>query len=223
MTNGANMNPQTVRFMGIDFAVRPHVIAPREETELLGISAIEILRDVQGERRAIDMCCGSGNLACSMALLADNVTVWASDLTDAAVALAHQNVTKLDLIQRVKIFQGDLFSSLSLAELGGTIDIVVCNPPYISTSRLEGDRSHLLESEPREAFDGGPYGLTIHQRVIRDAAPYLKPQGWIAFEFGEGQDRQLATLLRRSGVYRDPEFRYDASGIPRVMIAQKSG
>ncbi|MGO4574251.1 N5-glutamine methyltransferase family protein [Microvirga sp. 2TAF3] len=213
---------RATRFMGIEIEVSPDALVPREETELLGWSAVEILRQSPAERRAIDMCCGSGNLACATAIMVEDLTVWASDLTNGAVALARANVERLGLAGKVHVYQGDLFTPLDLKELGERVDLVICNPPYISTSRLEGDRSYLLQNEPREAFDGGPYGLSIHQRVIRDALPYLKPGGWIAFEFGEGQERQLAALLKRSGGYRDPEFRQDTQGIPRVMLAQKT-
>jgi release factor glutamine methyltransferase len=98
----------------------------------------------------------------------------------------------------------------------------MCNPPYISTSRLEGDRSYLLGAEPREAFDGGPYGLSIHQRVIRDALDFLRPGGAIAIEFGLGQERQLTSLFKRSKGYDAPAFVIDAQGVPRVVTAQKS-
>ncbi len=74
--------------------------------------------------------------------------------------------------------------------------MIVCNPPYISTGRLSKDRAVLLEREPVQAFDGGPYGLSIHQRVLSDAPRVLRLDGKLLFEFGLGQDRQLALLFR---------------------------
>ena len=75
------------------------------------------------------------------------------------------------------MLQGDLFDALSGLQLEGTIDLIVCNPPYISDTRLKGDRALLLELEPREAFAAGPYGLSIHMRVTKDALRYLRPGG----------------------------------------------
>ena len=148
--------------------------------------------------RVIDMCCGAGNLACAIAVHAPGVRVWASDLTDGCVSWTKRNVEQLGLGERVEVYQGDLFASLADKGLEGTVDIVVCNPPYISSGRLAGDRAELLENEPREAFDGGPYGLNIHQRVMADAPRFLKPGGWLLMEFGLGQHRQVKILLERS-------------------------
>jgi release factor glutamine methyltransferase len=208
-----------MRFMNVDLETAPGALVPRLDTELLGATAIALLRQPAAPR-FIDMCCGSGNLACAIAAALPQARGWASDLTDATVALARRNVTRLELEGRVAVAQGDLFSGLSGLE---PVDAVVCNPPYISTSRLGKDRAYLLEHEPREAFDGGPYGLSIHQRVIRDALPFVKAGGWLLFEMGLGQERQLSLLFRRAAGWEDVQFASDASGRPRVVFAQRSG
>lgn len=215
--------PRLVRFMDIEIELAPDVLVPREETELLGRNAVQRLRDRTGPVMVIDMCCGSGNLALGIAAALPLAQVLGADLTDSTVALARRNVGLLSLQQRVSIRQGDLFAALEGDGLEGEIDMIVCNPPYISTSRLEGDSAHLLDSEPREAFDGGPYGISIHQRLIRDAVAFLKPGGWLLFEFGEGQDRQAAALLSRAKAYEPVSFAHDAQGKPRVAIVRKMG
>ncbi|MBK5571040.1 MAG: peptide chain release factor N(5)-glutamine methyltransferase [Ensifer sp. SSB1] len=209
------------RFMGVELELAPDVLVPREETELLGRKAVSILADRVAAATVIDMCCGSGNLALGIANDVPSARVWGADLTDSTVALARRNVDRLDTGTRVSIRQGDLFGAFEGDNLEGTVDMIVCNPPYISTGRLEGDRAHLLESEPREAFDGGPYGISIHQRLIRDAVAFLKPGGWLLFEFGEGQDRQAAALLSRIKTYEPVTFATDRNGKPRVAIVRK--
>jgi HemK-like putative methylase len=169
------------------------------------------------------MCCGSGNLACGVAAAICDLQVWASDLTDETVQLSRRNVDRLKLSSRVRVSQGDLFAGLAGLHLEGSIDVVICNPPYISEARLASDRAHLLEHEPREAFDGGPYGLSIHQRVIKEALPFLKPDGWLLFEMGLGQEQQLSFLFRRAKAYGDVQFINDAAGAPRVAFAQRQG
>ncbi|WP_027998495.1 N5-glutamine methyltransferase family protein [Sinorhizobium arboris] len=215
--------PRLVRFMGIELELAPDVLVPREETELLGRSAAAILRERTGPAAVIDMCCGSGNLALGIAAEISLARIWGADLTDSTVALARRNVERLSLGDRVVIRQGDLFAALAREGLAGAVDMIVCNPPYISTSRLEGDSAHLLASEPREAFDGGPYGISIHQRLIREAVAFLKPGGWLLFEFGEGQDRQAAALLARTKAYEAVTFAEDSSGRPRVACARRLG
>lgn len=209
------------RFMGVELELAPDVLVPREETELLGRKAVSVLADRPAAPTVIDMCCGSGNLALGIANEVRSARVWGADLTDSTVALARRNVDRLQTGTRVSIRQGDLFGAFEGDNLEGTVDMIVCNPPYISTGRLEGDRAHLLESEPREAFDGGPYGISIHQRLIRDAVAFLKPGGWLLFEFGEGQDRQAAALLSRIKTYEPVTFATDRDGKPRVAIVRK--
>ncbi len=209
------------RFMGVDLELAPDVLVPREETELLGRKAVALLEAGSPDVRIIDMCCGSGNLALGIANDRPSARVWGADLTDSTVALARRNVDRLGLAGRVLIHQGDLFGAFEGEGLEGTIDMIVCNPPYISTGRLEGESAHLLENEPREAFDGGPYGISIHQRLIRDATTFLKPGGYLLFEFGEGQERQAAALLARAKVYEPVNFATDEAGKPRVAIVRK--
>ncbi len=215
-----------VEFMGIELLAGEGALIPRPETELLARSAIDILAGIREvargrELRVVDMCCGSGNLACSIASKCPDVRVWAADLTDGCVAMARRNVEHLGLEGRVTVHQGDLFEPLQDQIPGGTVDVVVCNPPYISTAKLGKDSSFLLAFEPREAFDGGPYGLAIHQRVIRDALAYLRDDAWLLFEMGLGQQRQLELLFRRSGGYGPSQWAYDDQQQPRVAMAQK--
>lgn len=207
--------------MGVELELAPGVLVPRQETELLGERALEILRGLAGEPVMIDMCCGSGNLALAIASAAPTLRVWGADLTDETVALARRNTKRLGLEDRVAIHQGDLFGALAGQGLESRVDIVVCNPPYISTARLEGESAHLLESEPREAFEGGPYGISILQRLVREALDFLKPGGWLLFEFGEGQHRQVAALVSRARAYEAVVFAEDGEGRPRVAIARR--
>jgi release factor glutamine methyltransferase len=204
------------RFMDVELLVERGVLVPRAETELLGATALEL---VPGNARIIDMCCGSGNLACALARHSPNSRVWASDLTEACVSLARRNAAHSGVADRVTVVQGDLFSGLKGLE--GTIDLVVCNPPYISQAKLAGERAALLANEPREAFDGGPYGLSIHQRVVREALPFLKPGGWLLFEIGLGQDRQVKMLFERTRAYEDIRMVASAAGEVRVVAGRK--
>ena len=207
-------------FLGLTLLCGQGALVPRPETEILGRAAIEKLTIIGQSVRVIDMCCGAGNLACAIAVHVPGAHVWASDLTDGCVLWTRRNVDQLGLGERVTVAQGDLFAGLEEFELHGGVDMIVCNPPYISTSRLEGDRASLLDHEPREAFDGGPYGLAIHQRVVSEAPRFLKPGGWLLMEFGLGQHRQVKVLVDRTRRYTDLAFMNDADGAPRVAVAR---
>jgi release factor glutamine methyltransferase len=207
-------------FLGLDLLCGHGALVPRPETELLGRTAIEKVRAAGPSPRVIDVCCGAGNLGCAIATLVPGTRVWATDLTDGCVDWTRRNVEHLGLADRVTVRQGDLFAGLAGDGLDGSIDVVVCNPPYISSGRLAADRATLLDHEPREAFDGGPYGLTIHQRVLKEALPFLKPGGWLLFEIGEGQDRQIALLFQRARAYDEIGLVQNAAGTPRVAIGR---
>jgi release factor glutamine methyltransferase len=135
--------------------------------------------------------------------------------------VARRNAQHTQLAERVHVHQGDLFQSLVGLGLEGSIDLIVCNPPYISEGRLQGDRAELLEHEPREAFAAGPYGLSIHQRVLKDALAFLKPGGYLLFEFGLGQDRQLKLLFERAKQYEDIRLVQNQAGEARVALGRK--
>lgn len=209
-------------FMGIELIVAEGALAPREETELLGNAALDVLRSISSNAlRVIDMCCGSGNLACAIAHHLPDVRVWTSDLTDGCIAVTCRNVEHVGVSERVVVAQGDLFAGFVGLNLEGSIDVVVCNPPYISQGKLATDRAMLLEHEPREAFDGGPYGLSIQQRVVKEALPFLRPGGILLFEIGLGQERQVKMLFDRTKAYEDVQLVANATGKVRVVSGRK--
>ena len=208
-----------VRFMDVELLAARDVLVPRAETELLGRAALRVLAP---GARVIDMCCGSGNLACAIARHVPGARVFAADLTPACVALARSNAQFADVEHQVFVYQGDLFGALAGLGLEGTIDAVVCNPPYISHAKLAGERASLLQHEPREAFDGGPYGLSIHSRLVRDAAAFLRPGGRLLTEIGVGQARQVQILFQRSRAYDDIQLLTDTAGEVRVVSARRT-
>ena len=209
----------THRFMSIDVVAGPGVLVPRAETELLGRTALTLVAGIAAPL-VIDMCCGSGNLGLAIADARADARVFLSDLTDETTAQALDNARRLGLDERVTIGQGDMFAGLAESLGGQLAALIVCNPPYISTGKLAGESAHLLESEPREAFDAGAYGIAIHQRLIADAPTYLKPGGWLAFEFGAGQERQVSMLLRRAGAFGPITLVDNDECEPRVAYAQ---
>tara|TARA_R110002124_G_scaffold1797_9_gene11429 strand:+ start:18934 stop:19590 length:657 start_codon:yes stop_codon:yes gene_type:complete len=213
-------NADVFQFMSIEILAGPGVLIPRAETELLGRTALKLLSEGGLTPLVIDMCCGSGNLGLAIADARADARVLLSDLTDETTRQARTNAERLRFDDRVTIGQGDMFAGIAAALAGARADLIVCNPPYISTAKLAGDSAYLLEKEPREAFDAGAYGIAIHQRLIAEAPQYLRQGGWLAFEFGAGQDRQVALLLRRSGAYGPVSFALNEDDVPRVAYAQ---
>lgn len=213
---------RTVRFCDLSLVAAAGAFVPRAETELLARVALELAGAAREGLRVIDMCCGVGNLAIAVASHLPGAQVWASDVLAPAADSARRNIEDLGLGGRVTVAHGDLFAPLTGRGLEGTIDLIVCNPPYISTARLR-QRPELLAGEPREAFDAGPFGLTIHQRVVRAACTFLRPGGWLALEFGAGQAHQVKRLFERTRGYGDAQLYADTADIARVGAAQAKG
>lgn len=206
--------------MGADIEVGPGVLVPRAETELLGRTALGLLAGLEAPT-VIDMCCGSGNVGLGILVERPDIRLYGADLTPDAIGWARRNAERLDPGGRSIFEQGDMFDALAAHNLIGRADLVAANPPYMSTHKLETEKAYLLEAEPREAFDAGPYGISIFQRLISEAPKYLVPGGWLVFEFGAGQDRQVKALVTRSRAYSDLVFHNDETGVPRVAAVRK--
>jgi release factor glutamine methyltransferase len=211
-----------VDFMGLELLFEPSVFLVRPETEIVGRLAADLLsRSATTTPVMVDIGCGSGNLSCGIASKVPGLRIFAVDVLSSCAELTKRNVRHCGLDDRVVVSQGDLFAPLAGFDLKQLVDIVVCNPPYISSTRLKTDRSYLLDHEPREAFDGGAYGFAVHQRLIKEAPEFLRPGGWLAFEFGAGQRRQIQSLFERSRAFDHIEFATDAQGVERAGAGRR--
>jgi release factor glutamine methyltransferase len=213
------------QFMGLELQVSGDALIPREETELLGHAALTQLRNIIREKNSatvIDVCTGSGNLALALAHHAPLARVWAADLSETAVALAQRNAKNLSLDDRVTFRAADLLSPFDTPEFHGKVDLLVCNPPYISSGKVDVMAGEIIGHEPRLAFDGGPLGIRILQRLIAEAPRFLKANGVLAFEIGLGQARGIRKRLEQHGDYADIVEITDAEGNVRALTARRN-
>lgn len=212
-------------FMDVEMLAGPGALIPREETELLGRAAMTLLHQLAAQPDpsvVVDVCTGSGNLAGALALAEPTAVVYASDLSAEAIELARRNMAYLGLDDRVTLRVGDLLAPFLVDGLLGRVDLVVCNPPYISSARVTEMPAEIAAHEPGLAFDGGPFGVRILQRLIREAPQLLRPEGWLAFEVGAGQGPAVEHRLRTSGHYGHIERVVDGRDEIRALSAQRS-
>lgn len=213
------------RFMGLEMLAGKEALIPRHETELLGRAAVELLQSLQADARplrVIDVCTGSGNLALAMAHHAPHTRVFAADLSEDAVALARRNAAHLGLSAQVEFRAGDLLEPFDKPAFHASVDLLVCNPPYISSGKVDTLPDEIGCFEPRLAFDGGPLGVRILQRLIREAPLFLKPGGWLAFEVGLGQGPAVLKRLTAGGSFADQRTVSDSRGEIRAIVAQRA-
>jgi release factor glutamine methyltransferase len=209
-------------FMGTDLICDPRALIPRKETEILGNRALivcEALAKKKPEIKIFDVCCGSGNLGLLIAKTIPNATIFSSDLSYEAVELTNENIAFLNLGKQVKAFPSDLFSSFESDEYIENIDVIICNPPYISTSKVQKMDLEIAQNEPVMAFDGGMIGMKIIQKLIREAPKFLKKGGWVIFEVGLGQGPFIIQMCEKTSFYQKIEPVTDKDGNIRVIAA----
>ncbi len=221
-------------FMGMEMLAGPQALIPRRETELLARAALVHLQDIARkvpQPRVIDVCTGSGNLALAMAHGAPTAQVWGADLSPEAVELAQANSLHLGLMGRVQWRCGDLLAPFDEGDgnaafhdassfLGHT-DLLLCNPPYISSGKLDSMPAEIIQHEPSLAFDGGPFGIRILQRLMKDAPRFLRSGGWLGLEVGLGQGPAVQQWLARTGLFGTPQAVLDEHGQVRSLLAQR--
>lgn len=211
-------------FMGIDLICDNRALIPRKETEILGRTALEFCQKMAQKKpnvTVLDVCCGSGNLGLVLAHSLPNIIVNSSDLSLDSVDLTRDNISFLNLEDRVIATQSDLFTSYESDLYLGNIDLIVCNPPYISSSKVSKMNLEILDNEPKMAFDGGMIGLKIIQRLIQEAPRFLRKNGWLVFEVGLGQGPFVIQLCEKSNQYANIKSYSDISGNIRVIAAEK--
>ena len=179
-------------FLGRDFYVDERVLIPRPETELLAERAIAALRAHESPT-ALDLCCGSGCLAVSMALGVPRANVHAADLSEGALAVTKMNAERLDA--KLTLHQGDLWAALPA---GLAFDVIVSNPPYIPAADCL-ELQEEVRREPMMALDGGADGYDFYRRIAAEAPRFLKPGGTLLMEVGFDQAQGVMTLCRAAG------------------------
>jgi release factor glutamine methyltransferase len=211
-------------FMDVEMLAGPEALIPRKETEILGYAALDILRKTvatNGNARVIDLCTGCGNLALALAYHEPNCQIFAADLSPEAVDLAQRNAKFLRLEDRVEFHVGDLFAPFDHDGFLAGTDLVVCNPPYISTQHITEMPEEIHAHEPHLAFDGGPFGVAIVFRLIKEAPRFLKPKSWLCFEVGLGQGDLITRRMARTGDYTEITPLPDANGAIRAIMARR--
>jgi release factor glutamine methyltransferase len=175
--------------------VGPGVFVPRPETEGLADRAATRLRAAGPRPIAVDLCTGSGAIACFLAAEVPGARVLATELDPAALAWAGRNTDRYG----VELLAGDLDAPLPV-ELAGRVDVLCANVPYVPSGAIPTLPRDVRDHEPRLALDGGPDGLDVLRRVAAVAGRWLAPGGFLLCEIGEDQGEAAAALLAEAGL-----------------------
>ena len=195
-------------FMGLSFAVNPHVLIPRQDTEIL---VEEAQKRIHAGMDALDLCTGSGCIIVSLSKYAP-IHAAASDISAQALKTAKENAKRHGVT--VDFIESDLFEGIT-----SRYDIIVSNPPYIPTEEIKTLMPEVREFEPFLALDGKEDGLFFYRKIIREANSHLKPDGFLLLEIGCGQGKDVACLMEAEG-YKEITIRKDLSGLDRIVIGK---
>lgn len=199
-------------FMGLSFKVNEEVLIPRQDTEILVETVLEMTR---GKRSVLDMCTGSGCIIISLAHYGTFDTCVGVDLSKEALKIAKENGKSL--APMVKFINSDLFT-----EIKDFYDVIVSNPPYITTGECRHLMREVKDFEPMMALDGHEDGLYFYRRIIKDAKKYLNPGGMLFFEIGYDQGKSVPALMRKEG-FSEIVLKQDLAGLDRVVYGRYEG
>lgn len=202
----------TAAFRYVDLAVGPGVFVPRPETELLAGWAIEAASALSVPI-VVDLCTGSGAIARAIADEVPHATVHAVEVDEGALAWAERNLANTS----VSLSQGDLASALP--ELDGTVDVVVCNPPYIPLEAWESVAPEARDHDPHLALFSGDDGLEAMRVLERTAARLLRSGGVVGAEHADVQGESAPAVFAAAGAWSQVRDHLDLAGRPRFVTA----
>jgi release factor glutamine methyltransferase len=211
----------TTAFRHVRLQVVRGVFVPRPETELVAQVAIDEARrlaDHGGAPVVVDLCCGAGGIAISVAVEVPGASVTAVDLSAEAVALTVVNATACGVELRTEVV--DATARDALADLTGLVDVVAANPPYIPPDAVP------LEPEVRDhdpdlaLYGGGADGLEVPRGVVASAARLLRDGGLLVMEHGESQGAAVRAIVADWG-FAEARTLPDLTGRPRMVVARR--
>lgn len=204
-------------FYGLPFTVTPDVLIPRIDTEVLVACVVRAIRAFGMKGRVLDLCCGSGCIACAVASELPAARVVAADISLPALDIARKNIKDNKLASRIITIHADAktWPPMSI----GSFDVIASNPPYIASDEILTLDSSVRDHEPLGALDGGTDGLDFYRAIIKYWTITLRPNGMMMFEVGEGQADAVKKMLLGAG-YVAVQTVKDTLGVERVVIGK---
>ena len=205
-------------FYGISLEVTPDVLIPRDDTMAVTDLALEVLRTGHPSPRVLDLCCGSGCIGLAIAHQLPDAHVTLADISRPALAVAKRNIKRLKLMNRVTAIGLD--AKKPAPSFVGTLDALVCNPPYVTAEEMTQLEPSVRDYEPALALDGGADGLDFYRAVAENFTRLIASGGYLCFEFGLGQHVAVSMILQEYG-YTDIVLRKDLRGVIRAARGTK--
>ena len=209
-------------FRYLTLAVRPGVFVPRPETETVAQQAVDEAARLARHGRVpvvVDLCTGAGAIAIAVATEVPAAVVTAVDASEQAVALTRHNAEACGA--QLRLEHGDATDPGVLAELDGTVDVVVSNPPYIPPDAVPAD-PEVRDHDPALAlYGGGPDGLAVPRGVIERSAALLRDGGLLVMEHADVQGADVRAAVAATGAFAQVATLPDLTGRERMVVARR--
>jgi release factor glutamine methyltransferase len=207
-------------FYGLTLQVTPDVLIPRDDT--CAVTQLAIKRGLYLEQnpRILDLCTGSGCIGIAVANRVKDAWVTLADISPEALAIAKKNVTRHALAGRVSCVQADAMAAPP--EFLGKFDMIVSNPPYVTTREMEELDPSVKDHEPHLALHGGEDGLDFYRSIAENYTSILKKGGYLCLEYDPSQGDAICYILENHG-YTILERVRDYNDRERALLAQLVG
>jgi release factor glutamine methyltransferase len=235
-------------FWGLEFGVTAAVLIPRPETEhvmevalaRLGERGLQIHMDTGAPRerlRVADVGTGSGCLAVALAYELPHADVYATDISEPALAVARRNAVRHGVADRVHFLECDLLDAVHNSNQSGArtrhtvpasgphetrFDLIVSNPPYVALEQAPLLQREVRDHEPHQALFGGRTGVEIYGRLIEQARELLRDRGIVALELGHDSADYVRGIFDEQSGWTKVSITMDLAGIPRVLAAERA-
>lgn len=204
-------------FYGMTLRVNQNVLIPRDDTCAVTELAIKNALYLDVAPRILDLCTGSGCIGLAIAQRINDARVTLADISPEAVAMAKMNTKGQNLTGRVSCVKADALGEPPA--FLGKFNMIVCNPPYITTEEMEQLPHSVKDYEPHLALHGGDDGLMFYRAITKNYTQALKPYGMLCFEFGMGQGDAVCQILESNG-YTILDRTRDYNNRERAVLAQ---
>ncbi len=204
-------------FFGMTLLVNKNVLIPRDDTCAVTELAINKALSLDPASRILDLCTGSGCIGLAIAHRVKDARVTLADISKDAISVAKKNISAQKLLGRVSCVSADALDEP--AQLLGKFDLIVSNPPYITTQEMTELPASVKDYEPHLALHGGEDGLIFYRSIAEKYQKALKPGGYLCFEFGMGQGDAVCRILEENG-YTILERSRDYNDRERAVLAQ---
>ncbi len=205
-------------FYDMTLEITPDVLIPRDDTMVVTELAVKKTMFLQQNPRILDLCTGSGCIGLAIAKRVKDARVTLADISAEALRVARRNAQLQHLTNRVSCISLD--AKKPALDFIGQFDLIVSNPPYITTAEMAELEPSVRDYEPHLALEGGEDGLEFYRAIIENYSSALRPGGFFCFEFGKGQENAVCELLTEAN-FEILELRRDTAEIIRAVLAQK--